>query len=83
MHEVMSREVLTRLLGAVSFGYGLFQVIISLVPEKVLKLIEFLGFHGDREAGLNAISKLQHYRVPCSYDIIIIVHVHVHIHCYD
>lgn len=53
--EVMSRETLNRLLGAVNFGYGMFQLGLSMLPEKVLKLIEFLGFQGDREAGLKAL----------------------------
>lgn len=51
----MSEEVSFRLLGAVSFGYGVFQLVISMVPPKVLKLIEFLGFEGDRDVGLQAL----------------------------
>lgn len=57
--ELMSKESLTRLLGAVSFGYGMFQLGISMMPEKVLKLIEFLGFHGDKQIGLQALGTLQ------------------------
>lgn len=45
----LSPDVLSRLLGAVNFGYGTFQLCISMVPPKILKLIEFLGFEGDRE----------------------------------
>ena len=56
--ELLSRETLNRLLGAVSFGYGMFQLGLSMLPEKVLKLIEFLGFQGDREAGLKALGEL-------------------------
>ena len=44
-----------RLLGSVSFGYGLFQLCISMVPPKLLKVIEFLGFEGDRDTGLDAL----------------------------
>ena len=44
-----------RLLGSVSFGYGLFQLCISMVPPKLLKVIEFLGFEGDRDTGLEAL----------------------------
>ena len=51
----MTKETLSRLLGAVSFGYGAFQLALSMLPEKVLKLIEFLGFHSDKEVGLKAI----------------------------
>jgi len=53
--ELMSKDTLSRLLGAVSFGYGMFQLALSLIPDKVLKLIEFLGFHADRDAGLKAL----------------------------
>ena len=53
--ELMTRDTLSRLLGAVSFGYGMFQLGLSMIPDKVLKLIEFLGFHADRESGLKAL----------------------------
>lgn len=55
--ETLTRETLSRLLGAVSFGYGLFQLALSMIPDKILKLIEFLGFHGDKVAGLEALGK--------------------------
>lgn len=51
----LTEDVLSRLLGAVNFGYGTFQLCISMVPPKILKLIEFLGFEGDRVAGLAAL----------------------------
>uniref|UniRef100_A0AAG5D4L0 Tetratricopeptide repeat protein 39C n=1 Tax=Anopheles atroparvus TaxID=41427 RepID=A0AAG5D4L0_ANOAO len=41
-----------RLMGAVSFGYGIFQLSISLLPPSLLKLISFLGFEGDRAMGI-------------------------------
>ena len=47
----LSPEVLGRLMGAVKFGYGTFQLSISMVPPRILKLIEFLGFEGDRGVG--------------------------------
>ena len=37
-----------RLLGSVSFGYGLFQIALSFVPPRIMKVIKFLGFEGDR-----------------------------------
>lgn len=37
-----------RLLGSISFGYGLFQIALSFVPPRIMKLIKFLGFEGDR-----------------------------------
>ncbi|ELU08384.1 hypothetical protein CAPTEDRAFT_138118 [Capitella teleta] len=43
------------LLGAISFGFGTFQLCLSLIPPRVLKIIEFLGFEGDRQVGLIAL----------------------------
>ena len=51
----LSREATDRLYGAVNFGYGTFQLAISLIPPKILKIIEFLGFEGDRETGLESL----------------------------
>lgn len=49
-----------RLMGAVSFGYGVFQLSISLLPPSLLKLISFLGFEGDRAMG---VACLMHSRI--------------------
>ncbi|XP_052250371.1 tetratricopeptide repeat protein 39C-like [Dreissena polymorpha] len=49
-------EVLDRLQGAVNFGYGTFQICISMIPPKILKVIEFLGFEGDRDVGLQCLN---------------------------
>ena len=56
----LSEESLSRLLGAVNFGYGTFQLCMSMVPPKILKLIEFLGFEGDREVGLACLDYTSH-----------------------
>ncbi|KAJ8681534.1 hypothetical protein QAD02_017326 [Eretmocerus hayati] len=45
----------TRLMSAVSFGYGLFQLSVSLLPPSLLRVIHFLGFEGDRQLGLAAL----------------------------
>ncbi|CAB0028577.1 unnamed protein product [Trichogramma brassicae] len=45
----------TRLMTAVSFGYGVFQLFVSLMPPTMLKYIHLLGFEGDRQAGLTAL----------------------------
>lgn len=42
-------------MSAVSFGYGIFQLCVSLVPPSLLKVIHLLGFEGDRKAGLTAL----------------------------
>ena len=44
-----------RLRGAVYFGYGLMNVILSLIPPKLMKLANLFGFHGDRRVGLEAL----------------------------
>lgn len=51
----LSRSSKDRLLAAVCFGYGSFQLFISLCPPKVLRLIHFLGFEGDKELGLKCL----------------------------
>lgn len=52
---VVAPEVVSRLMSAVSFGYGIFQLCISLLPPSLLKLIHFLGFEGDRHVGIAAL----------------------------
>jgi hypothetical protein len=54
------KEVLDRLQGAVNFGYGTFQICISMIPPKIIKIIEFLGFEGDRVLGLEALNYTSH-----------------------
>jgi hypothetical protein len=39
----MSLETVKRLLGAVSFGYGLFQICLSFTPPNILQLIKVFG----------------------------------------
>ncbi|KAB0356641.1 hypothetical protein FD754_000797 [Muntiacus muntjak] len=53
--EGVSEESLNRLKGAVSFGYGLFHLCISMVPPNLLKIINLLGFPGDRLQGLSSL----------------------------
>ncbi|XP_067006614.2 tetratricopeptide repeat protein 39C [Anabrus simplex] len=53
--NTISPEVVSRLMSAVSFGYGIFQLCISLLPPSLLKLIHFLGFEGDRQIGIAAL----------------------------
>ena len=45
----------TRLRGAVYFGYGLMNIIMSLIPPKLMKLANLFGFRGDRRVGLEAL----------------------------
>ncbi|XP_056149477.1 tetratricopeptide repeat protein 39C-like [Lampris incognitus] len=54
--EGISPEALDRLRGSVSFGYGLFHLCISMVPPHLLKIVNLLGFPGDRLQGLSALT---------------------------
>ncbi|XP_018613252.1 tetratricopeptide repeat protein 39C [Scleropages formosus] len=52
----VTAEALSRLKGSVSFGYGLFHLCISMVPPNLLKIINLLGFPGDRLQGLSSLA---------------------------
>ncbi|KAG7487416.1 hypothetical protein MATL_G00023130 [Megalops atlanticus] len=54
--ETVTAEALSRLKGSVSFGYGLFHLCISMVPPHLLKIINLLGFPGDRHEGLSSLT---------------------------
>ncbi|XP_012862303.1 tetratricopeptide repeat protein 39B-like [Echinops telfairi] len=40
------------LVGGIKFGLGAFNLILSLVPPRTLKLLNMVGYSGDREIGL-------------------------------
>ena len=52
----VSPEALKHLQSAVSCGYGLFHLAISLVPPKLLKFCHLLGFSGNRDVGVQALN---------------------------
>ncbi|KAL2097307.1 hypothetical protein ACEWY4_006514 [Coilia grayii] len=52
----VSGEALSRLMGSVSFGYGLFHLCISMMPPHLLKIVNLLGFPGDRHQGLSSLT---------------------------
>lgn len=52
----VSPEALKHLQAAVSCGYGLFHLAISLVPPKLLKFCHLLGFSGNRDVGIQALN---------------------------
>ncbi|XP_068706199.1 tetratricopeptide repeat protein 39C-like [Montipora foliosa] len=54
--EAVSLEALKHLQAAVSCGYGLFHLAISLVPPKLLKFCHLLGFSGNRDIGIQALN---------------------------
>ncbi|XP_032737838.1 tetratricopeptide repeat protein 39B-like [Lontra canadensis] len=41
--------------GGVKFGFGAFNLILSLVPPKTLKLLNIAGYSGDKEVGLTLL----------------------------
>ncbi|XP_012687139.2 tetratricopeptide repeat protein 39B-like isoform X2 [Clupea harengus] len=41
--------------GGVNMGIGSFNLMLSLAPARVLRLLEFLGFGGNREVGLSEL----------------------------
>ncbi|XP_015204531.1 tetratricopeptide repeat protein 39A [Lepisosteus oculatus] len=43
--------------GGVSLGIGAFNLTLSLFPARILKLLEFAGFSGDKEYGLTQLQE--------------------------
>ncbi|XP_016074493.1 PREDICTED: tetratricopeptide repeat protein 39B-like [Miniopterus natalensis] len=43
------------LVGGVKFGLGAFNLMLSLMPPKTLKLLNFVGYYGDKEVGLTLL----------------------------
>ncbi|KAJ8281383.1 hypothetical protein GJAV_G00067030 [Gymnothorax javanicus] len=41
--------------GGVNLGIGSFNLMLSLMPSRVLRLLEFIGFSGNREFGLSQL----------------------------
>uniref|UniRef100_H2UEB1 Zgc:158403 n=1 Tax=Takifugu rubripes TaxID=31033 RepID=H2UEB1_TAKRU len=41
--------------GGISFGIGAFNLTLSLFPPRILKVLEFAGFSGDKEYGLGLL----------------------------
>ncbi|XP_045476540.1 tetratricopeptide repeat protein 39C-like [Harmonia axyridis] len=48
----LSKKVIIRLMNAVTFGYGMLQLGVSLLPPALLRLTSFLGLSGSRSHGL-------------------------------
>ena len=42
----------------VSFGIGVFKIMLSLLPHSVLKIAEFAGFSGDRAHGMEVMQSI-------------------------
>ena len=52
--------VILRLHGAVSFGYGAFNLCVSLVPPHLLRIVNMMGFSGDRMTGIKSLEVASH-----------------------
>lgn len=48
-------DEIKRLMGAISFGYGIFQLSASLLPNHLLKIINFFGFESNRTVGISSL----------------------------
>ncbi|XP_059092083.1 tetratricopeptide repeat protein 39B-like isoform X2 [Tigriopus californicus] len=48
--------------GGVRLGVGTFNLMISLLPARVMKVLEFIGFSGNRDAGLQEIMWVEQER---------------------
>ena len=64
----------TRLRASLYFGYGLMNIIVSLIPPKLMKIANLFGFHGSRKIGLQALdftSKSQSMKAPLARFVIV------------
>lgn len=53
-------SALSEVQAAIAFGYGLFNLVVSLTPPKVLQVIQFFGFTGNQELGLACLNYVCH-----------------------
>uniref|UniRef100_H2L6X6 Tetratricopeptide repeat domain 39C n=1 Tax=Oryzias latipes TaxID=8090 RepID=H2L6X6_ORYLA len=72
LENEVTAEALDRLKGSVSFGYGLFHLCISMVPPHLLKIINLLGFPGDRLQGLSSLMYASETQLP-SFTVMVLV----------
>jgi len=55
--EQEDQEVEPNFATGVRMGIGCFNLFLSLLPARVLRLLEFIGFSGDRQLGLTELTK--------------------------
>jgi len=48
-------DTLARVYGAVCFGYGAFNLCVSMVPQHLLRVVNVIGFSGDKDVGLRCL----------------------------
>ncbi|XP_044037665.1 tetratricopeptide repeat protein 39A isoform X2 [Siniperca chuatsi] len=54
-HNCLKGSSHLHLEGGISFGIGAFNLTLSLFPPRILKVLEFAGFSGDKEYGLSLL----------------------------
>ncbi|XP_047428246.1 tetratricopeptide repeat protein 39A isoform X2 [Mugil cephalus] len=54
-HHCLKGPSHVQLEGGISFGIGAFNLTLSLFPPRILKVLEFAGFSGDKEYGLSLL----------------------------
>ncbi|KAM7386265.1 hypothetical protein PAMA_009074 [Pampus argenteus] len=54
-HQCLKGPSHIHLEGGISFGIGAFNLTLSLFPPRILKVLEFAGFSGDKEYGLSLL----------------------------
>ncbi|XP_017579274.1 tetratricopeptide repeat protein 39B-like isoform X1 [Pygocentrus nattereri] len=53
LDQAKDKDTHIHFVGGVNMGIGSFNLMLSLFPARVLRLLEFVGFSGNREVGLN------------------------------
>ncbi|XP_076609573.1 tetratricopeptide repeat protein 39A isoform X1 [Chaetodon auriga] len=54
-HNCLKGPSHVHLEGGISFGIGAFNLTLSMFPPRILKVLEFAGFSGDKEYGLSLL----------------------------
>uniref|UniRef100_A0A4W3JEI4 Tetratricopeptide repeat protein 39B n=1 Tax=Callorhinchus milii TaxID=7868 RepID=A0A4W3JEI4_CALMI len=54
-HNHVKTDVYSQFEGGVKLGIGAFNLMLSLLPSRILRLLEFIGFSGNREMGLSML----------------------------
>ena len=63
MESIFSREIV----GGIKMGYGAFLLGLSLLPPKILRLLEFVGLQGDKTLGFELVKEAERMDVMRSF----------------
>ncbi|KAL4640460.1 tetratricopeptide repeat protein 39B-like [Arapaima gigas] len=50
--DLAANDTFNHFQGGINMGIGSFNLMLSLLPSRILRLLEFIGFSGNREVGL-------------------------------